>query len=475
MKKMMKNQFVLNFNRPEYVPYPELFISSLAWRIASVPSWKGMTNGKPIGLVYGREDTGSAKIDIKRTNPNLDTTQQTAWREAINDNFDVSSSYEVGDAFVSALKGVASPRMKSQSATPITKHSALLQNTVGVFNKQGPPDIGAIIERMFQMGRPDDDDSSASQRWLSAMNCRNRIDPLLGRLDDTIREGILPKDAPDDAFIESPFVDWGHVSSGFSVDTPFSWLNHNWSLVTSEKWVEALPPRRWVDWATTVLRTGFAMCLLWEMRWYQELSAALLGPSDVEQNDVADAVRLGAPLLDWRATNEGDSLRDIAEPVRAIIAQGVAIRYALDGPNIRYDAPTFSDQVHELRKNQELMDALKESSKASFTSKANSMWESIKYTLIVRSEDGEQSDHYGIIKTRGRFSVVEPASEWIACMASLSCSRPNSIGSLGDLSKSLSALGFRPSRNLLLSSVEKVGLARGAADADQAVEIESAF
>ena len=93
----------------------------------------------------------------------------------------------------------------------------------------------------------------------------------------------------------------------------------------------------------------------------------------------------------------------------------------------------------------------------------------------MRSEDGEQSDHYGIIKTRGRFSVVEPASEWIACMASLSCSRPNSIGSLGDLSKSLSALGFRPSRNLLLSSVEKVGLARGAADADQAVEIESAF
>jgi hypothetical protein len=211
------------------------------------------------------------------------------------------------------------------------------------------------------------------------------------------------------------------------------------------------------------------------MRWYEELAAAILGSNAVHQSDVLGAVKLGAPLLDWRASNEGDSLRDIAEPVRTVIAHGVAIRSALDARSVHFEDVPFSEQIQNLRQNRDLMDALKQSASAAFTSKADAMWESIKYALIVRSDGGEQSDHYGVIKTRGRFSVVEPASEWIACMASLSCPGPKSIGSLGDFSKSLSSLGLRPSRNLLLSSVEKIGLARGAADADQAVEIESAF
>ena len=471
----MKNNFVLNFKRPEYVPYPELFISSLAWKAASLPAWSGVNNGKPIGLVYERDGLASQKIELKRTNPTFRPGQLELWHAAIDRSFDSESAQAVGDALVAGLKGVSSLRMKSQSATPITKHAALLQNTYGVFNKKGPPDIGAILETMFLMGRNSASSKTASELWLSAMECRNRIDPLLRGLDEAIRDGILP-DAGADIFTAKPSLDESQLSFGFSNHTPYSWLNKQWSAVTSNAWVEALPPRRWVDWATTVLCTGFAMCLLWEMRWYEELAAAILSSDDQDQIEIVNAVRFGAPLLEWRDANEGETLRDIAEPVRAVIAHGVAIRTVLnDDKLVEYNATSFSEQVRELRKNQDLIDKLKQATRSSFNNSANSMWESIKYALIVRSADGELSDHYGVIKTRARFSVVEPASEWITCMASLSCPGPKSTGTLGDLSKSLDELGLRPSSKLLLSNLEKAGLARGAADADQAVEIESAF
>lgn len=37
MSQLMGDDLILKINRPQYVPFPELFLSELAWRLADLP------------------------------------------------------------------------------------------------------------------------------------------------------------------------------------------------------------------------------------------------------------------------------------------------------------------------------------------------------------------------------------------------------------------------------------------------------
>jgi hypothetical protein len=108
--------------------------------------------------------------------------------------------------------------------------------------------------------------------------------------------------------------------------------------------------------------------------------------------------------------------------------------------------------------------------------KKSNLWEAIRYSLMVRDESGPYADHYGILRSRGsRYLIPDPGTEWIAVVASLCCPGPSSQTDLGEVMRSLRELGLRPELSEVVNLLERAGLARGSADADQGVIVESAF
>ena len=107
---------------------------------------------------------------------------------------------------------------------------------------------------------------------------------------------------------------------------------------------------------------------------------------------------------------------------------------------------------------------------------AKNRWETIKYVLLPRSTTGEQADHFAFLKKyNDKMAIVDPATEWIAVVTSLLCERGSKKTDLGTIRENLSNLGLYPSNKELLWHLEKAGLARGTADADDAVEVSGAF
>ena len=60
-------------------------------------------------------------------------------------------------------------------------------------------------------------------------------------------------------------------------------------------------------------------------------------------------------------------------------------------------------------------------------------------------------------------------------IASLACDKPGGTTTLGAVKERLNYLGLKPDNSELLHELEKAGLARGSADADEAIQVRSAF
>ena len=103
-------------------------------------------------------------------------------------------------------------------------------------------------------------------------------------------------------------------------------------------------------------------------------------------------------------------------------------------------------------------------------------WEAIRYSLGTRKETGLDADHYGFLQKVGRkFLIIQPTSEWIAVVASLSCSRPDQRCTIREVRTEMESLGLRPSVSELMLQLERAGLARSSPDADDGVYVEAAF
>ena len=105
---------------------------------------------------------------------------------------------------------------------------------------------------------------------------------------------------------------------------------------------------------------------------------------------------------------------------------------------------------------------------------ANNTWETIRYSLLSRSSDGEQ-DLYALLKSAGRYTWVEPGQEWLVTISSLQTAGPGQLSRMTDLTSALIAIGIDASQRTLVSRLENYGLARSSHDADDALEIMPGF
>jgi len=119
-----------------------------------------------------------------------------------------------------------------------------------------------------------------------------------------------------------------------------------------------------------------------------------------------------------------------------------------------------------------MLDAISSSRRES---SGNNLWEATKYALLARGTSDQNPDYYGVLHANGRYLTVDPGTEWVAVVASLACEVPGGATDVGTVLDSLEKLGMRPELSDLVALLERAGMARGSADADRGVMVESAF
>lgn len=463
----------LEINRPEYVSVPEGFISSLAWRLHE---WDAtpMEKGKPIALMF-RNDDAPAKNDfeLRRTAPRgkaLVEFGDSLKNAGIGP--DKLPSDLLATAVTHSVTGIRAERSKLQAASPLSPGFALLQNMRGIHKKSNPPDLAEILESLYRLGLPANSrvEGSVAHNWLKAVRRRLAEDSLLSAMDDAVMATLLGEG------IRLRKNEQGATEGqGLFPGTPFAWFVRSWDRLTSDEWVSALPARVWVDWATTVLRLALGMGFLWEASWYEALGRKILNKQAFDWEDALNSVPVALP---WKSSRGSQTVRDVASFLPWRVQRGAGIRGAINQWLKENNKPgmTFDDAIRKMIDDAsfcaQLTDVLGKQKKESQT---QNRWDTLKYTLQTREVTGPHADYYGLLRKNGRYLTVEPGTEWIAVVASLTCGIPNGEANVGKLMADLKDLGLNPELADVVSLLERAGLSRGSADADQGVMIKSAF
>ena len=485
---MAPKRISLALPRPQYVPQPEALISALAWkllRVDPVENESGQSSeipmekdpgGKPIGLLYRTGGGTSKLVKIKATIPTGERLHRFTL-ELNKAGLQIAGAHEkLSAAVLNSLDGVRVEKSGSQPASPLSPTIALLQNMRGVLGTKGPPDVAGIIELMFALGAGTESSSlGASRLWLRASNHRMEVDPLLNALDVAVNHSVLGSPRQDPEALKGGLPTFiGDDASDYS-GTPFDWFATSWLRLTSDEWVEALPARVWVDWATTILRLAIGLGYLWECSWNEAIARSVLKSGTESWDEIRSGVQT---ILPWRSSRSGKVALDVApllisrvntsEEIRAIFTAWFALNGATEGD--------FDETMVLMSLDQGLRQRLTEALGSDSPSNSGvNLWEAIKYTLKTRETSEGQADYYGLLQSSGRYLTVNPGTEWIAVIASLSCGKPGASTDVGSLMTDFERMGMRPELSDLIALLERAGLARGSADADEGVIVESAF
>lgn len=467
---------LLPLNRPEYSGSTETILSALAWYLAQDPD-----SYDPLVFEMAQDTSGKKrrfKITPTRQNGRaaVVSTLQTA-----GISFPPSPGLE--DAVLDAFRGVIPPKALSYPALPLVQAAAFLQNPRGIKGKQNPANYAQIIEQMYALGASEPAPSGAAAKWFAILSAPE-ANPLFTGLNilaggmvpakDGTRDKVPVRQGPHEPFVLSR-PGWMQ-----NAPTPFVWFHQAWNTFCTPAWRDALPRRRWCDWASCIIRTAMGMGYLWEAQLYRDICEHLSSPSLQPFT-----LPIARELLKWTARDEAISTRDVNSRIRQIVSTGHAAR-----------AQFMSFYESALITNPELPHAaipdilaavglemgavtpnpfLEILSEAKRTDGPNT-WETVVYSLQCRAETGIDADFYSLITRRSRrFLVVEPGPEWLVVLASLTAGAPGRCTTLGQVKRNLAMLGLFPSRETLVKELEQAGLAGSSHDSDDALEVVSAF
>jgi hypothetical protein len=449
----------IELNRPQYVMAPEALVTALAWMVFTSPdAYPSQT--RPVAYIYRSEASRARSLDLRTTYPYgsgalLEFTAGLAGIHAQG----AEEQDLVGLAVASSIQGTRPRNGKGQLASPLTPHLALLQDVRGFQGTAHPPDYGRILEQLYRLGIPAGESRAhPALLWLNAADRRRQQDVMLGHIDAAVASALLPFQVVRNSQQALPMRGIWNLEH-----TPFSWFVEAWGKLTRPDWVDALPARVWVDWATTVLRLALGLGYLWEAAWYESLGRRIVSGS-TEFDDIAK----GLPeVVPWRPSDAKTSVRDVASLLLWRVRRGNKVRDVLQ----KRIGPEKSSSL-DLRDPGFLKDI---DSALSNPGTAVNTWEAIRYALMTRDPAGPFADHYGLLRSSGRFLWVQPGTEWMAVVASLACDAPDGKTDVRHVMGALRALGLQPELRDVLLLLEAAGLARGSADADYGVEVRSAF
>jgi hypothetical protein len=194
---------------------------------------------------------------------------------------------------------------------------------------------------------------------------------------------------------------------------------------------------------------------------------------------VSETLRSMDPTLPWKFSRSTAEIRDLSSRLKSRTQRANDIRPLIEGWLAESGRKELeSDHALELMAQDDALVAALKSILSGVGKKNTSqhLWEAIKYSLMTREASASEADHYGFLRSKGRrFLFADPGIEWITVVASLSAKSPGSFTHLGEVMRNLSMAGIRPDPRDLVLLLEKAGLARGSADADHGVVVETAF
>ena len=462
--------------RAEYMPNPEGFISALAWAEYDVER-----EGARSERIRYRKLQDEGPTTLIESEPKRDSFSALQSALARNGLVGARSGTDEARAVLNSVLGMHVRNAKSQPASPLTPSLALMQNAASTLSKKGPPNFALILETLFSYGASTkSDDRSVSSLWKRAASLQLQQSPLLRVIDEAFRDSkVSILGARRDTSTSAKTLGNEYFREGMKLfeSSPMGWFHQNWLRITSSEWVEALPPRVWVDWASAVIRTGVGFSYLWEATLYQRLA-------DMAINDEPDRIKaLGndsLSLIDWAHSSEGVHSRDVASALKWRVHNGQYLRDEINSFSKEHglleadplEAMHFlSGDAEFVRKLYDLRQNTKE------TGQGKARWEVVSYSLSARETTSDFADHYGFLRRVGesRFTIVDPATEWTVCTASLACGSPSSSSKLRTYLMELGQLGLEPGVPEMVTRLERAGVARGADDADLGLQIKAAF
>jgi len=467
---MLAKHLILPISRPQYVSVTEGFLNAVAWsvhvRLPSDPS------GRKIGLQYrGVEKTGK-KVKIQFSEPSSEHYEEISKRLQSLGVVGASEQNLGAKALVESILGVKPKRTKFYPASPMSPSLALLQNPEGIHATENPPPTAGILESIFQLGAPNGSTSTLAGLWLEAAEHRLELDPFLRALDTVVDECFFENKRK---LKEKNAITIAQEYRQLTYNSPFSWFHASWVRLTSKEWVAALPARVWTDWATTLLRSGYGLAFLWESAWFESIAKSLVAGSG---NTVLRVRENMEPTLPWKFSRQTLEIRDLTSRLRTRTHIASKTRTALESwLEIEGRNELSADEALGLMAlDSDLVDRLKGilTTKPLRTDNVN-LYEAIRYSLLTRETNELATDHYGFLRPAGRYLYADPGIEWISVVASLSSAKPSSSTHLGEVMRNLSMAGAKPDPRDLVLLLERAGLARGSADADHGVVVETAF
>jgi hypothetical protein len=463
---------IIPLKRPQYVSVSEGYINAIAWSLFDI-ELENKPAGSRVGLRYRGIDKSGQKLVIRFTEPTPDQYEVISKRLEELGVRGVTQNNIGAKALVNSIVGVKPEGAKFAPASPMTPSLALLNNPVGIHGSQNPPPDAEILETIFQLGGSPESNLSLAGLWLEALEHRMALDPLLASIDAVVNETFFDSQRKmREKSMQTLPTEFLEVTD----NSPFTWFHSSWVKLTSKEWVAALPARVWTDWATTLLRCGYGLAYLWESAWYESLAKIVVRRKG---GGLTEMMRLMEPTLPWKFSRSSAEIRDLSSRLKARAQKANQIRPLVESwlaKDARQELE-MDQAMDAMAQDEELVEGLKSilSGSVSKTSSQN-LWEAIKYSLMTREASASEADHYGFLRSRGRrYLFADPGIEWITVMASLSAKGPGSFTHLGEVMRNLSMAGVRPDPRDLVVLLERAGLARGSADADHGVIVETAF
>lgn len=469
---MKARSLIIPLKRPQYVSVSEGYINAIAWSLFDI-ELENKPTGSRIGLRYRGVDKAGQKLVIRFTEPSQERYEVISKKLEELGVKGVTQNNIGAKALVHSIVGVKPEGAKFAPASPMTPSLALLNNPVGIHGSENPPPDAEILETIFQLGGKPESNVSLAGSWLGALEHRMELDPLLASIDAVVNETFFDSQRKvRDKSAQTLPSEFLAITS----NSPFSWFHLSWVKLTSKEWVAALPARVWTDWATTLLRCGYGLAYLWESAWYESLAKFLVSG---KSGGLSEMMRLMEPTLPWKFSRSSAEIRDLSSRLKARAQKANQIRPLIESW-LAQDARQELEMDHaiEVMANDEgLVEELKSILSGSGNKGTNqNLWEAIKYSLMTREASASEADHYGFLRSRGRrYLFADPGIEWITVMASLSAKGPGSFTHLGEVMRNLTMAGVRPDPRDLVVLLERAGLARGSADADHGVIVETAF
>lgn len=482
---MDTNPLVPILHRPQYAQSPDLFVISLANRAYKVAAFAEPASPNARRVYRDNRSpssTARALVETAADGQRLSSGERqdrlAKWGAALAKNGltgDEVAKEVVAAAMARSIGRRSADKAKSDSAVPFSPNTALLQEVKGLVGSTAP-DYSVVVEQLFSLGHGGESGplQSATDLWLEAMSCRLESD-LLVRAIDRASASLLPAitlvegSRVEDAAAGAPEL--GRLIRDSNA-TPMHWLCGAWREVTQPHWVERLPARRWVDWASAVLRLGFGMGLMWDANYFSCLATIVLGEEVPTEDDLKAAIDSRGKLLRWPDSYLAVSSRAVR--VRPALRRGLLARKWFESEAKNRTASPVEVLV-ALNADRNARESLaRQVGSPTAPPGEKNLFEAVKYALSGRQADGDGSDLYGLMRYRGRYLVVEPGPELIAVGASLVAGEERSA-TVGDLMGDLELLGIHSSLGEVLAETERSGLAEMSADADIAVTIRSAF